>query len=187
MDIHDLEKGCLLPLAQSGVTGALIGLAILALVLVNQGPMVTAWLAAMLAGSVGAVLVWLLSLVQWRRVVYAPMPLPEAVYEVEPLEPIRVEVKDERSGASRFAFLPATPEQLQALARGLLDGATFAESYWTGSGQPFTRAEFSSLRAELLKRGLLAWNNPAAPARGASLTPAGRAVMRHAAGEAVAA
>jgi hypothetical protein len=81
--------------------------------------------------------------------------------------------------------LPATAEQLEALARGLLAGASLSEAQWTGGNGVFTRSQFSQLRAELIKRGLAAWNNSHTTARGAALTPAGRAIMRTFAGESV--
>jgi hypothetical protein len=74
--------------------------------------------------------------------------------------------------------LPTDRERLELLARGLLAGLPFSEAQWSGGQGIFTRSEFSQLRAELIKRGLASWNNPHTNARGAQLTPSGRAIMR---------
>ena len=132
-------------------------------------------------GALAAALYWLASLVTWRRVEllacepWNPAPEPAPVWE--PAPPVRIEVLEGR--ATRFVDLPASEAQLIDLAAGLLEGQTLSEAAWTGGGRPFTRAEFSTLRAELMRRGLATWNNPKTPARGAALTAPGRAVMRH--------
>jgi hypothetical protein len=105
----------------------------------------------------------------------------DTVGEPEPREILRVELL-EHTGNNRhrlaFINLPGTPEQLGALAGGLLNGKGTSESEWAGARHPFSRSEFGAIRAELLKRGLAAWINPDHHAQGWELTAAGRAVMR---------
>lgn len=176
----DLNGGCILPLAQAGVSGFLAAL------IVGMGAALAGHAApfslAALAGGLAAGAVWLSGLSAWRRLAYAIEEFTgddDGGATGEPFAPavVRVELTEEK-GRMKFIDLPASVEQLGALAGGLLSGATFAESTWTGTGQPFTRAEFASLRAELIKRGLAAWASPGTPARGVGLTAAGRAVMR---------
>lgn len=92
---------------------------------------------------------------------------------------VRVELLQEDDKAGAFIDLPVTPDQLRILADGLAAGRQFAQSSWTGAGQPFARSEFVALRAELLRRGLAKWNREGAAGQGVSITAAGRAVLRH--------
>ncbi len=176
MKSSDVETGCLLPLAQSVVTAILIG------VLVGALAEYSAWDSPALVGCVAGALAgagwWLSSITAWRRSTY-PQPANEqgiAPLRPEPLPPIRVEVA--RENGLDLIDLPATPEQLVTLAQSVLSGGSLSEASWTGSGAPFTRAEFAALRNELIRRGLATWNNPHTPARGFALTAPGRAVMR---------
>lgn len=174
---NDLERGCLLPVAQSGVTGFLAG--VLTYGLARWQGWSSPGEIALIAGAAAALLVWASGILAWRRSAYAPaeplfLPAPQPVQQVQS---VRVELAENRSKLS-LIDLPATPEQLAALGRGLLDGLPLSEAQWTGGGGLFTRSEFAALRGELIRRGLARWNSPETPARGAALTPAGRAVMR---------
>jgi hypothetical protein len=74
--------------------------------------------------------------------------------------------------------LPATFEQLHALADGLMRGNTLSERNWTGAGRPFSINEFRVLRTEMYKRGLIGLSSPKDGRQGYELTRAGMAVMR---------
>ena len=94
---------------------------------------------------------------------------------------VRVEIEERKPkgrGSLSFVHLPCTPEQLETLARGALNGKPLSESAWTRKGRPFSRREFSKVRDELVERGLVRWVNPAAHAQGLELTLTGRAVFR---------
>ncbi len=176
----DIERGCLLPIVQSGVTFAL--LFALAYGLASWQAWQDPGVLGLFFGAAGALAIWLSGVLAWRRAVYGdnePIYYP-APRIVEPARSVHVELSQTQDGAHRLNFidLPARYDQLEILARGLLDGATLSEAQWSGGQGVFTRAEFSQLRAELIRRGLARWNNPNTPARGAALTPAGRAVMR---------
>lgn len=185
MNGDDLGGGCILPLAQSFVSGGLaavvagVGAALID-VQTHQ-----AALLALLCGGVVAGGVWISGLRAWRRMVYTLEDFTgiDITGDGEAGEPaarqtVRVEVTEAGGRHLRLIDLPGSTDQLTALAAGLLNGATLAESTWTGTGKTFTRAEFAGLRAELIRRGLAAWNSPGTPARGVGLTVAGRAVMR---------
>lgn len=172
----DIERGCLLPVAQSGVTFALLALLTYAAAR-WQGWSSPGWLA-LVVGAAGALLVWTSGVLVWRRDVYGEEPVYRAPVPVQNAQSVRVELAENNGARLNLIDLPASAEQLAALASGLLTGASLSESTWAGGRGLFTRAEFSQLRAELLRRGLARWNSPGTPARGAALTPAGRAVMR---------
>lgn len=173
----DLERGCLLPVAQSGVTGFLAGA--LAYALARWQGWSNPGEIALIVAAAAALLVWASGVMAWRRSAYAP---DEPLYLPPPapaqVQTVRVELSENRGARLNLIDLPASAEQLAALARGLLDGLPFSEAQWSGGGGLFTRSEFAALRGELIRRGLARWNSPGTPARGAALTPAGRAVMR---------
>jgi len=171
---ENVGAGCMLPLLQSIAGGVFSGLVMLACALWAGWPV--PGVLALVVGAIGAAAWWWTSVTMWRRAAYQVDALqPEPRPEPRP-EPIRVELTDGKDW--QFIDLPASVDQLTTLARGVLQGQTLSESAWTGGGQPFTRAEFASLRGELIRRGLASWNNPKTPARGVSLTRGGLAAMR---------
>jgi hypothetical protein len=172
---ENLGSGCLVPLLQSIAGGAVT--ALLAFAVAYGAGWRLPWLFALATGA-GAAVVWYWStVVLWRRSAY---PQPESTLPAQPKQTpvVRVEVLKDDGRSMEFIDLPANPDQLISLARGVLQGQTLSESAWTGAGQPFTRAEFASLRGELIRRKLAVWNNPQTPARGVSLTRGGVAAMR---------
>ncbi len=172
----DVETGCLLPLAQSVVTGVLVG--VLAGTFALYAGVEQPALVGLALGALAGAGWWLSSITAWRRSAYPPPANQQGMTPLrpDPLPPIRVEVA--RENGMDLVDLPATPEQLISLAQSVLSGGSLSEASWTGSGAPFTRAEFAALRNELIRRGLATWNNPHTPARGFALTAPGRAVMR---------
>lgn len=184
-DIFSIKSAVLIPLAQATVHGALVSL------LTWAGCVWQGWpdALALFAGVGVALITFSLGLGDWRRAAgYAHLPALEfeseaerRVFEHEVQQApnlIRVELSQNGGKQVELIDLPATHEKLTALARGLLDGAPLSEAMWTGSGRTFSRSEFSALRAELIRRGLARWNSPGYPARGAALSPAGRAVCK---------
>lgn len=181
MNESEIGVGCFLPAAQAVITGIFAGLLARALAQWGNLDAGQTWTLALAAGAGAALLVWLTGLMAWRRAAFQVDELPgfepDTDLQTGAIEPVRVEIA--RENGLDLIDLPASREQITALAQGLLEpGATLAESRWTGSTGVFTRAEFASLRAELIRRGLAVWNSPRTPARGATLTAPGRAVMR---------
>lgn len=193
----------IIPLVQSVITGLLAGLlAVVLLRLANvQNPGMLA-LAAGLAVTLGR---WLplarRALHVYELATGADLDLDGAIGEPEtdqnqpnptaqawpPAQlqpaPVRVVLETPDQRHTSIIDLPGKPDQVQALARGLLAGDPLTHAHWTGAGQPFSRAEFEQLRGELIRRGLATWRNQGNRANGAELTPAGRAVMRRLAGQ----
>jgi len=182
MNETDLGSGCILPLAQSAVTGAGVALLATGAGLWWNEPARVGYMALTFGAGAGCA-AWLSGLIHWRRL-SAPMPWPDfepAGEPVQVIDPPRVRVELAKEGGRQLGLidLPATVEQLAALGSGLLSGATLSEAQWTGAGALFTRAQFAELRSALIGRGLAAWNNPSTPARGVTLTRPGLAAMRH--------
>ena len=95
--------------------------------------------------------------------------------------PVRVDVITQEPGGyigGQFLDLPAEPGQLITLADGLVNGLSLSEGSWTGSGAPFSRSQFRTLRDALIYSGLARWKDERYRAQGVILSPAGRAVMR---------
>jgi hypothetical protein len=176
-----IESAVTIPFLQAAISAILAGIA---------AGVITAllgWQWWKIAGAVTAVVAlysWLSFRSRWAYVAekvlgididqdgYIGSPPPEA------LPPVRVELLQNEGRQADFIDLPATPDQLQALADGLQTGRQFALTSFAGQGKPFTRPEFEQLRAELIRRGLAAWRNQNHPGQGCELTKSGRAVMR---------
>ena len=123
---------------------------------------------------------WLVLLGQTRRLLWAVERLTgrDLDGDGQAGEPqvIRVEVTNGKQEV--YLDLPGKPQALATLARGVLNGRSFAEDTWSGRGGLFSRSEFRQLRDTLIERGLAVWRNPNAKAQGVELTAAGRAVFR---------
>jgi len=171
-----LEGDVLVPFLQSLVTGAigaLLGYAVADRPLVGFG--------------VGFALCWLISLVQSRALLWTLEETwhrdidRDGVVGLPELPPVRhtvrVEMVDGAGRSRQYVDLPAPPEAIAELARGALAGQSLAEGEWTGAGRPFSVDQYREVRAELLRRGLVAWRNPRARNQGLELTGVGRWVF----------
>jgi hypothetical protein len=149
------------------------------------------WIPLAVAGAMGGLsfaLAAVLLTLDHRRLLWAAeaalgvdLDQDDVVGKPEPPEVLRVELLERQDGNNtRLAFidLPGNRGQLVKLAEGLLAGKGTGEAQWTGSDNPFSRSEFSAIRATLIERGLATWINPSHHAQGWELTAAGRAVMR---------
>jgi hypothetical protein len=171
--------GFWLPLAQALVSGLFVFWAALPVAQLLEAA--RPWLWALLSGAVMAAGFWFTAIASWRRLVYAElMTTGEAIQPQDPGTPasVRVEIASNDGRRLEFLDLNVDPERLAALAAGILEGRPFAESAWVGADNLFSRAEFSALRDELIKRDLLTWNSPRNRALGVSLTANGATAMR---------
>ncbi len=177
----EFEKGCLIPMLQSAVTGLLVGGAVLAVVfwLGRRGD----WPLALAGGSLAALSWWVGSVRAWRRAIWTDINLPGVESADTPSSttpeprPVRIELVTNSGATKQFIDLPASQEQLAELAAGVLSGSSFSEASWTPG--LFSRSQFSKLRDELIRRRLVTWNSPNTPARGVALTSQGKAVFRY--------
>lgn len=180
--MSDTETGCIIPVLQAAVIAALSGVLVLAL------GMWQAWSApgwpALAAAALAGLVTFVSGVARWRRsdsgdmAQYYPASYQAAEVSEQTTRTVRVELVSEGGRRLNLIDLPASDEQLAGLAAGLLAGQSFSEAQWCGARGLFSRSEFNQLRGEMLRRGLCSWNNPHTPARGATLTPAGRALMR---------
>lgn len=177
----NIDIGVTIPLAQACISGLICGaLAAMVAYIIKWPVLTTAAAAAILATS----FVWLFMWRWWRRMLdtmigYQPADRePLYIGDAEP-EPVSVRIELADSHSMQFIELPVSPDKLRALACGLMDGRSFTESSWCGSSGIFSRAEFVSLRDEMLKRGLLAANSTSTAARGYHLTRAGGAAIKY--------
>lgn len=175
--------GLALPAGQAAATGAFIGLAVLAIAYLAGWPKPWAW--GLLTWLLVQAAAWLWLLLGWRGVVLNRLEqmtqhdLNKDNFIGPPITSnVRIELSENGGQTTRFINLPGSEEQIAGLARGLLEGLSFTEAAWTGAGRPFTRSQFVAVRDEMIRRGLARWHNPGSPARGASLTNKGRAIMK---------
>lgn len=181
----NLQTGCLIPLAQSMTSGAIGGAVVFSLALVAGQDPGRAGLIGAAGGALASGLVWWWRLFDWHHgqqlaTAYEYNLLADTPEQGDAWpDALRVELSDRENGTHqsiKLVDLPGEPEQLQSLAAGLLAGVSLSQAAWTP--QPFSRSEFVRLQSVMLARGLARWTSPGVPQRGASLTPAGRAVFR---------
>lgn len=171
-----------IPALQAVITGLTMGLSAATVAWLLEASRWYAWGVSVASLTLSAS--WLLLLYRWHDLVNQielalgiDLNHDGRVGDIEPPPPIRIEVKEDHRLS--MIDLPGNQEQLLALASGLVAGLPFSESQWTGNGAPFTKRQFHELRAVMIKRNLICWNNPNAKAQGITLTRSGSAVIRH--------
>jgi len=169
-----IRVGLLLPIGQALLTGILTGGVTLAISTLAGWKQAQAIAAA--AATIAALIAWLALLRGWRLIVASQAGVELNPPPLAPDEPrsTLLEMSINDGATLRYAELPASFEQLRALAAGVLGGATLSESVWTPG--LFTRSEFAKVKAALVRRGL-AENRSRDPARGIQLTRAGEAAF----------
>lgn len=164
----DFWRALLIPAGQALLTGVFslapgMGIAILAGYPATYG---------MIGAGAITLISWLYFRARWTRLVERMLAPEEPVFLpelVEP-EPIRIELVHEDGPylEAQFVDLPISGDQLKALADGLVQGAPLTVHKWTGSRGVFSRAEWESVRYELVRRGLVRAVSPGTPQRGIS-------------------
>jgi hypothetical protein len=182
--LYDIQAGAMLPLVQSSISGGVV--AVFFLVIGYALRWRSPWVVAGLAGVVVLAGVWFflggrwLSLSDERGSSAAPVMEADS-YQAEAPQEVRVRlehIKPDGHYQEEIYTLPGSPEQLKALATGLLeDNFPFTERSWCGSGRPFSVDGFRRLRSEMLRRGLLELINGKDARQGFKLTDNGRAAL----------
>jgi len=192
--LHDFTPGATLPLAQSVLTAIIIGVAVYVVAAVGFDAL-DPIRPALVIGTLSLAGMWILSMRRWwdltalERALHLDLNGDGHIGEPEPTpEPptIRVHISKDDHGhyESNTYDVPASAEQLEALAAGLLNGQPFTEREWAGKDKPFSSQEFRALRSDMLRRGLIELVNDKDPRQGYRLTEEGRAVMQEAMPEA---
>jgi len=182
----NIVSGAALPFIQAFLTGFWYALVCLGLAATaNHVKVITvpAWIIAVTGFGLAGLWKWNRFMNDFRVLLFGvePEQIAEPVADPEPeiIEPIRVELSSNNGHTMQFFDLPATRDQLEPLASGLVEGVGFTESQWVGGGAPFSRREFVRLRDEMIRRGLAQWNSNHDTARGVRVTSKGMAVFRH--------
>ena len=186
--LHTLEGGARLPLAQTVGAGVIVFIAITILAYCFRWRDPLKWGAV--TGSVAMLWTGYSIIRHWFNLTslekletFTGMDLNKDHYVGKPPEDTKRIVTVQMVSADRRQWntfdLPATEDQLKALATGLLRNTTLSERNWTGNGRPFSIQEFLDLRSEMLKRGLIMQINPKDPRQGFDLTEAGRQLMKY--------
>jgi hypothetical protein len=183
--LHTVEAGAELPLIQSVVWGVIGGALALVIAIAKKQ-----WWTNCLTWGAGAFVVtfglaWLTYQRHWFRLASLERLLNTDIdgdgIVGNDIPQVTINLKDTSEGGwheSTFD-LPTSQEQLRSLAFGILAGVPYAEGHWIGRGQPFSKPAFYTLRAELMKRKLVEYVNPSAPAQGYRFTRTGMAVLRY--------
>jgi hypothetical protein len=185
-DQSPVTGAVVVPGLQAAITGALCGAAAGLVVILFKidfsaiGAAAGVWILSTLVS-------WLSYRGRWQRVLELVMGVDlnesggigDDPNQAPGPSPDRITVELLQDGGRRGDFIDLPyPERLPALASGLLDGRQFSQTAWASGGQLYSRAEFETMRAELLRGGLIRWVREGSPKQGTELTPAGRAIMR---------
>lgn len=185
--LHTVSAGAGLPFIQAVISGVITFILVLliGIELRWRSPFATAGIVGLLALAV----MWILRQRHWYLLAdlerWSGLDLNRdgTIGKPEPVHSVRVQLNHVTQEGYVYAGdifdLPATPEQLIALADGLLiGGMRFSVREWCGSGRPFSVTEFNLLRNEMLKRGLIRQVSEKDSRVGIELTEAGRQVMQ---------
>ena len=173
------------PLFQALATGALVGAPVgAAAAWATGGPW---WLAPAGMAAVSAA-AWGWLLVDHRRLLWTTERVIGADLDRDgrlgPPQVVRLEVMTmDEAGRTRQVQILEIPgisqEQLREFARAVTqEGRGLAVNYWTGTGKLFTRSQYETVMAELIRAGLVR----EAGRFGRELSAAGRGVLRRVAG-----
>lgn len=176
------------PFLQALISGIVVNVLGLAVLLATGGE----WRFAFVAGAAVAAVAWFSLLSDNRRLLRVTERIigidglgePRSAgdgYIGEPAGSAEIGVRlrvDEDEATTKYGHLPIDVEALRVVARGVLDGQSFAVSTWTGRGKPLSRAQFEELRGWLFKQGYARWENPDNHAQGVAFTAKGLALWR---------
>lgn len=184
--LHTFTAGVLLPLGQSAVTGVMIFI-----VTIVIGTLIFDWVDplryASTFGVIALVATYLylqrrwLSLTALEEMFDVDLNGDQVIGQPEP-QVIKIQITEQKDNGHvqiHNIDLPASPQQLEAFAHGVLSGAPLSEKFWTGSGRPFSSPQYRSLMTVMMARGLVEYVNEKDRRQGRQLTRAGRAVMKH--------
>ena len=101
-----------------------------------------------------------------------PQPAPQLA-----AENVRIELIQNEGRRGDYIDLPY-PDRLPQFAASVLEGRTYAQTAYVGTGKLFSRGEYDTLTAALSGCGLMRWKNPDFHNQGVELTYAGKAVFK---------
>lgn len=182
--LHTAGAGAGLPLAQALISGLMAGLLVLVICIISRSRYILEVSGlAMLLVTAG---VWYLTQRHWFSLTdverLTGMDLNRDGNIGEPAPEVRVvidRIKENGHFEQSRTSLPASQEQMQSLAQGILEyHLPFTVREWTGRGRPFSVEQFNRLRGELMRRGLIEAASEKDARRGFVFTPEGEQVLQ---------
>lgn len=156
--LHSRVAGVEVPLAQSVIAGVVVGVPVAVIALLLHA--YRWWAYGIVVWLVVQAVAWFVNNRHWFSLTRLE-ELTGIELDGKPgigREPIRIELGSNPTPNTRrnqYLEVPCEPEQLSALARGILNGTSLAEAKWTGKGKPFGLPAFRKLRAYLAGVGLV--------------------------------
>lgn len=182
--LHTFVAGAILPLAQAFITGVIVF--VVALTFALRAGVMDPFSWPITLGVVVFGGMWLglqrrwLTLTNLERVLNVDLNQDHVIGDPKPREPVVIRIDKVANGhyQSNIVRLPATPEQLMALARGFEMHRPFTEREWSGEGKEFSCEEFRELRREMLRRELIMRKSARGTKPGYMLTQDGIELMK---------
>lgn len=166
--LHTLGAAAWVPLAQAGITGLMVTMA---LIFITLSLNVREWFTWSVGGGLLTIVgVWLRLMRHWFNLTNLELwsgldlnndnkignePVPHAPGDMQSVKVTLNRISDAGHFSGEYFDLPGTMDQLRLLADGLLNSIPFTEREWTGAGKPYSAAGFRDLRKELVRRGLI--------------------------------
>ncbi len=173
----ELVADVIVPLAQAGVSGLLIGGLSTPLFIAAEN---VPWYAGIYLGALSVGVVWTFRLATSRDSLWIVEELIGSDLDGDghtgapPAYGVRTELK--KDDGWQFDSLPGQPEALHKFATDVSGGETFAERTAFIAG--LSRREWAALRDKFVANNWAYWRNPQQPQVGVELLRAGRAVLR---------
>ena len=173
----EMVADVLVPLAQAGISGLLVGGLTTPLFAAAQN---IPWYAGLYLGAVSVGLVWGFRLAASKDTLWVIEELTGSDIDGDghsgppPAYGVRAELK--KDDGWQFSTLPGTPSALHKFAVTVNGGESFTErtSYTSG----LTQQEWEALRNTFISNNWAYWRNPERPQVGVELLRSGRAVLR---------
>jgi hypothetical protein len=180
---NTLTGPVVVPLAQAGITGFLIAVALTVVVGITRLSL-PVHKFELFAGiwAVATLVAWLMFRQRWQHVIETVLgvDINRDGHIGDPPEPEIIEVHvTEEEGRHLSNFDLPYQDRLTDLARGILKGKPFTEEQWTPRHKNgFSKPEFVELRKQFIAREMAAWKDEAAHDQGVVFTRKGMAILR---------
>jgi len=173
MERNDLRTGVVIPVLQAAITGIVVAAVIISIY--KLADKVTTFRLFCAIAFLVMVLVWWRLLSQWQSYVFSARHVDApSVYAMDTQNVTPVAMVHE-NGEDWFD-LPIAPERMRMIAQKIQRDMKL--SHALVADRTISRAEYESLRDEMVRKGLARWVNERSHNQGVELTRGGKAFIK---------